>query len=323
MTAIAPPFPAGFGEGLPWVSSVPYHPYMADEVVGLFDSGWGGLSVLAEVRALLPAEPLLYVADHACYPYGGRDPEEIRARSGLLAGELVGRGAKAVVVACNTASSLAIDEVRRVCLGVPVVGVVPAVKPAARASGSGTIVVLATPRTAEGSYLAELIRNHAPAVRVIVVPAPGLVELVEAGDVSGPRVESALDGLLGGPLAAGADQVVLGCTHYPFLRRAIERVVGPGVGVVDSGAAIARRLRGVLGERGFLAPRGGGGVRLTTTGDPAVVGPVATRLLGEPVVVAPLFAPVAGVPTGRVGRRREGPVDALDGRAEDAPTDLG
>ncbi len=269
---------------------------MTDGVVGIFDSGWGGLSVAAEVRSLLPGERLLYVADHAFCPYGQRDPVEIRSRCRTLAAALVERGAKAVVVACNTASSLAIEEIRHACAGVPVVGVVPAIKPAAQATTGGVIAVLATPRTAEGAYLARLVREHAPGVRVIVVPAPGLVELVETGETAGARVDAFLRSLLASPLAAGADQIVLGCTHYPFLRAAIARVVGPRVGIVDSGAAIARRLRHVLDETGALVTGDAGELRLTTTGEPARVSATAALLLGQPAVVTAFAAAEVAVP---------------------------
>jgi len=273
---------------------------MSRGVVGIFDSGWGGLSVAREVRSLLPAEDLLYVADHAYCPYGDRDPDEIRSRARALTRALVDFGAKAIVVACNTASSLAIDDVRRACGAVPVVGVVPAVKPAAGATESGTIAVLATPKTASGEYLGRLVRDHARGRRVVVIAAAELVGLVEAGDLGGERVEAMLRRLLGEPLRAGADQIVLGCTHFPFLRPAIERLVGPGVNVLDSGPAIARRLRHVLAEAGTAETRGVGSMRLTTTGSPAGTAPIAARLLGEPVEVVAFDVVAAGARSGRV-----------------------
>lgn len=250
--------------------------------VGLFDSGWGGLSVAQVIRAALPGLDLVYLADHAWCPYGDRDPATIRVRAVGLAGELVRRGCRAVVVACNTASSLALADVRAAVPGTPVVGVVPAVKPAAAASRSGRIAVLATPATATGGYLARLVADHAAGVAVDIVPAPGLVAFVERGETGGPAVEAALRPLLAPSLAAGADAVVLGCTHYPFLRPVIERVCGPGVAVVDSGDAIALRLRAVLASTpgGRPDPAFEGRLDLMTTGDPASVGPTATKLLG-------------------------------------------
>lgn len=254
--------------------------------VGLFDSGWGGLSVALAIRAATPALDLLYVGDHAWCPYGGRSAGTIRARSLALAGELARRGCSAVVVACNTASSIALAEVRSALPGALVVGVVPAVKPAANATRSGRIAVLATPATVGGAYLARLVADHAPGVVVDVVAAPGLVEFVERGETGGPAVEAALRDLLGPSLDAGADAVVLGCTHYPFLRPALARVCGPGVALIDSGEAVARRLRQVLAdvdERDQPIP--GGSFALLTTGDPARVALVAARLLGESLPV--------------------------------------
>jgi glutamate racemase len=257
--------------------------------VGLFDSGWGGLSVALAIRAELPGQDLVYVGDHAWCPYGGRDAATIRTRSVALARRLAGRGCRAIVAACNTASSLALDDVRAAVPGVPVVGVVPAVKPAAAGSRAGRIAVLATPATAAGSYLSRLVADHAPGIHVRVVPAPGLVDLVERGETDGPTVEGALRSLLGPSLAAGADAVVLGCTHYPFLRPAIERVCGPGVAVIDSGEAIARRVRDVLGE-GVASSDASARFDLLTTGNRDAVAPTAGRLLGRSVRVVGIDA---------------------------------
>lgn len=255
-------------------------------MIGVFDSGWGGLSVVRDIRSLLPAVALRYVADHAFCPYGDRPEAVIRERSRFLASRLLDDGADAIVVACNTASSLALDRVREVCSPVPVVGVVPAVKPAAAASRSGAIAVLATQRTAEGAYLARLAAEHAAGVRMVVVPAPELVAAVERGETAGARLEAEIAALLRPALLAGVDQIVLGCTHFPFLRPTIERVVGPEVAVVDSGPAVARRLRAVLpeGEPGRIDRVGD--LRLGTTGDPTRVGAVAGRLMGRAVSVA-------------------------------------
>ncbi len=252
--------------------------------IGVFDSGLGGLSVLRELRALLPAEHLLYYADCAHCPYGGRPPAAIADRSRAVAAALVGRGAKLLVVACNTATSVALPALRAEFPRTPIVGIVPAVKPAAAATRSGRIAVLATPRTVAGDLLAGLIRDHAGAADVLLLPAPGLVELVEAGETSGPRVEAALRPLLARVLAHGADTLVLGCTHYPFLTEAIRRLVGPDLVLIDTGAAVARRTRAVLAERALAAGANGAGmVRLLTSGRADEVATVASRLLATPV----------------------------------------
>ena len=256
--------------------------------VGVFDSGLGGLSVLRELRALLPGEGWLYYADSAHCPYGERSPAYILDRCTSIVDALVDRGAKAVVVACNTATSVALAELRARS-GVPIVGMVPAVKPAVAATRSGRIGVLATPRTVTGEALAGLIREHAREVEVYAVPAPGLVELVEAGRLAGPEVESALRPVLCPLLARGVDTLVLGCTHYPFLRGAMRALTGPSVALIDSGEAVARRTRDVLGKDGLLAEgTGAAPVEMVTSGDPGRLSDVASRLLGEGVAVTHL-----------------------------------
>lgn len=248
----------------------------------MLDSGLGGLSVLGELSSLLPAEDVLYYGDSAYCPYGGRSPEFILERTSRIVDFLLARGAKLIVVACNTASSVALTALRE-RFSVPIVGMVPAVKPATSATRTGRIGVLATPLTVTGESLAALIREHACGAEVSSVPAPGLVELVEAGLTAGPEVEAALRPLLAPLLAKGVDTVVLGCTHYPFLRAAISEVAGPHVAVVDSGAAVARRVRDVLGQRGELRADGAGSLRIFTSGPPAHTGSVASRLLGVTV----------------------------------------
>lgn len=252
--------------------------------IGMFDSRLGGLSVVREVRALLPGEDLLYFADQAFCPYGGREAEEILQRSMAVTGALVERGAKLVVVACNTATSVALGALRAGFPGVPIVGMVPAVKPAVAATGNGKIGVLATARTVGGGSLADLIRAHGGGAEVRVMAAPGLVELVEAGRTRGPAVAAALDPLLAPLRVWGADTLVLGCTHYPFLHEAIQAVVGPGVAIIDSGAAVARRTRDVLDGLGPRRPaERRASFTLLTSGNAAAVGEVAARLSGGAV----------------------------------------
>ncbi len=249
----------------------------------MFDSGLGGLSVLLELRAMLPSEDVVYYADSAHCPYGGRAPEYILARSAAATEYLLSRGAKLIVVACNTASSVALRDLRA-RYDVPIVGMVPAVKPAAAATGSGKIGVLATPRTVTGESLAALIREHARSTEVFSVPAPGLVELVEHGKLAGLEVEDALLPLLEPLLCRGVDTVVLGCTHYPFLRSEIQRLGGPDLAIIDSGKAVARRTRDVLDQQGALRPSGGrGSLELYTSGEPEHVSEVASHLLGMKV----------------------------------------
>ncbi len=242
--------------------------------------------MVRDVRALLPHEDILYFADSAYCPYGIRAPEEIRERSLAITAELVRRGIKLLVVACNTACSVALTDLRA-HFTLPIIGLEPAVKPAAHLTRTGRIAVLATPRTVAGHRLANLIRDHAGNAEVYSIPAPGLVELVEAGQTSGPTVEHILHPLLDPLVAIDVDTVVLGCTHYPFLRTTIEHLTGPEIRVIDSGAAIARRTRDVL-ARDQLARSDSarGEFHLLTTGDVDHVGTVSSRLLGAPVTAS-------------------------------------
>ncbi len=252
----------------------------------MFDSGVGGLSIARELRAALPSESLIYFADCAYCPYGTKDPEAIRERCQAIASLLVAHGAKLMVVACNTACAVALEELREQC-AIPIIGLEPAVKPAARLTRTGRIAVLATPRTIASERLARLIREHAAGVVVETIAAPGLVELVEAGAVTGETALSALRPLIEPPVARGADVLVLGCTHYPFLREAIEQVAGPAVQVIDSGPAIARRARDVLGMLALAAPHDcQGTLRILTSGDPAWVSQISQHLLGQTYPVA-------------------------------------
>jgi glutamate racemase len=257
-----------------------------DQPIGVFDSGLGGLSVLRDIRTLMPYEDIRYYADNAYCPYGLRSQEQIRERSRLISGLLLDQGAKAIVVACNTASSMAIDDLRASFPGTLFVGLEPAVKPAARLTKTGKVGVLATPRTVAGERLRWLIETHASGVEVRSVAAAGLVELVESGTLSGPQVTDALRPLLDPMIEAGVDVIVLGCTHYPFLRAGIEAYMGPGVPVIDSGVAIARRTRHVLAEADLLTNDDNPGeLSMMTSATVAEVEPVARMLIGEPVMV--------------------------------------
>jgi glutamate racemase len=260
--------------------------------IGLFDSGLGGLSVARELRRLMPAERLLYAADSRFCPYGTRPPEEIRARALAMAQTLVERGVRLLIVACNTATAVALEELRT-RFTIPIIGLEPAVKPAVLLTRTGKIAVLATPRTAGSERLQRLIRRHAAAVEVTVIPAPGLVELVEVGEHDGEHVVACLRPLIEPLVARGVDTLVLGCTHYPFLRRAIAVAAEGKLTLVDSGEAIARRAWSLLSELGETAPPASeGGLDLHTTGDPSHVGAVASRLLGQTVTALPLVETV-------------------------------
>ncbi len=247
--------------------------------VGIFDSGVGGLTVAGELHRLLPALPLRYIADTACFPYGSRSEDAIRERALTLAERLVDGGCSLLVVACNTASSAALERLRAT-VGVPVVGVEPPLKPAVERSRSGRVAVLVTPTTASGARLARLHDSHANGAEVETVPTPGLADLVESGEIDGERVERMLRSALAEPLRRGVDQIALGCTHYGFLRPVLERIIGDAVQVVDAAEPVARRTLQQLEEHGLMPSDGEGeqSVVCYVTGDPAAFEAALTRL---------------------------------------------
>ncbi len=256
--------------------------------IGVFDSGIGGLTIVRELVRELPDERFLYFGDDANCPYGPRPESEVIALSLGAARWLAAHAAKAIVVACNSASVSAREALRAAFPDIPIVVVVPAVKPAAALTRSGTIVLAATARAINDRFTHSLIETFADGVKVVPIACPGLVELVEAGILHGPKPEAALREYLAPALAGGADVVVLGCTHFPALREAVEAVAGPGVTVIDSGAAVARQTRHVLQERDLLAAPDGAGeeadrVQFWTSGDPDRFAMVAGMVLGHPV----------------------------------------
>ncbi|WP_290632330.1 glutamate racemase [Aquisalimonas sp.] len=262
--------------------------------IGVFDSGLGGLSVLREIRALLPGEDLLYVADAAHVPYGNRTPDAIRSRAQAVSGFLLGQGAKAVVVACNTATAVAVNALRA-RWSVPIIGMEPAIKPAAGLTRAGTVGVLATEGTLASARFAALLEQYAGDLRVVTQPCPGLVAAVESGDLRGDRALELLARYLRPLQDAGADVIILGCTHYPFLAPAIEERVGPDVAIVDTGAAVAREVRRRLQLDGLLAPaEHRGSSRFWSTGDIAAGEPVLASLWGHAAPLQPLQTLTAG-----------------------------
>jgi glutamate racemase len=246
--------------------------------IGMFDSGAGGLAVLAEVHRQFPGEDLIYYADSAFFPYGQRPQEEIRARAATVTRELLRLGAKIIVVACNTATSAAIDQLRA-AFDVAFVGVEPALKPAAEATLRGRVALLVTPGTARGGKLARLIDRYGVEVTVDTIEAPGLADRVESGAIDDPATRDVVRKHLERLRAGGADVLALGCTHYTFLRGVIEREAGEDVLVIEPSEAVARQVGRVLDERGIRNPRTEGGrVRYLTSGDAAVFSETRRRL---------------------------------------------
>lgn len=250
--------------------------------IAVFDSGVGGLSILREIRRVLPAEELLYFADQVHVPYGPRPAEEVRRFSEGIARFLIGRGAGVVVVACNTASAAALHPLRAAFPGAAFVGMEPAVKPAAERSRTGAIGVLATPGTLQGQPFCSVVERFARGVRVCVSTGPGLVEAIEAGETDGPRVRGLAAQAVAPLLAAGIDTLVLGCTHYPLILSVIREACGPGVAVIDPAPAVARQAARLAGARGAAAAAARRGrVTCFTTGRREVLAPLLPRFLGE------------------------------------------
>ncbi|MDO8351061.1 MAG: glutamate racemase [Gallionella sp.] len=213
--------------------------------IGVFDSGVGGLSVLHHIRQTLPNEHLIYVADSGHVPYGDKTASYIEQRSIALSNFLLSQGAEAIVIACNTATAAAAATLRR-DFNCPIIGMEPAVKPAVTATKSGVIGVLATTGTLESARFAALLERYAGAVKIITQGCPGLVEQVELGELHSIRTRELVERYTAPLLERGADTLILGCTHYPFLAPLIREVVGEDIMLVDTGAAVARHLKSRL-----------------------------------------------------------------------------
>jgi glutamate racemase len=248
-------------------------------MIGVFDSGVGGLSVLREVRRLLPAADLVYLADQARAPYGERSLQEVRDFSEAIAAHLIARGAAPVVIACNTASAAALRGLREQWPGVPFVGMEPAVKPAAHLTAMGKVGVLATQATFQGELFADLVARYGNGVEVLTAACPGLAALIEEVSPNDPDAADRLAGFARPLIEAGADVLVLGCTHYSFLQEALAERVGPGVAIVNPAEAVARRVATVAEEAGTA--EGAGATTYLTTGDPARLTAQIEVLLGE------------------------------------------
>ena len=253
-------------------------------------AGVGGLSVLHQIHALLPHEPLIYVADSGHAPYGDKSADFIEARAVRLIEHLQAQGAKAIVVACNTVTGLCIGALRQRFADLPIVAIEPAVKPAVLATRSGVVGVLATRQTVASPGLARLVQTHGPGKTLLLQACPGWVERVERGELDGPATEAAVAAVVRPLLDQGADTLVLGCTHYPFLAPVIRRLAGPDVQIIDPSAAVARELGRRLQHEGLAAPGAGlePEVRFWTSGPIHETAPIISRLWGETVTPLPL-----------------------------------
>ncbi len=237
--------------------------------IGIFDSGCGGLSVYRELIKVLPKEQYHYFSDNAHCPYGEKSALYIQRRGRFITEFLLDKGADIIVVACNTATAAAIATLRAEYPDVPFVGMEPAVKPAALGTRSGVIGVLATAGTLKGSKYLNTRGLYESDVRIVEYVGQGFVELVERGVLDGPEAEEVVRTSLQPLLDQGADTIVLGCTHYPFLQPLIERLSGPDVKVIDPAPAVARQTVKVLEQRGVPVGIGPFSVALHTSGDPS------------------------------------------------------
>lgn len=252
--------------------------------IAVFDSGFGGLTVLRALRQRLPDEDFFYFADTRFLPYGDRPEAFVRERGILIAQAMARRGAKALVIACNTATAAAVDGIRAASV-LPVVALEPGVKPAAALTRSGVIGVLATTRTLHSERFQRLVSEHASQHRVLPQACPGLAEAIEQHGPDSPEVERLLDAFVAPLAAAGADVVVLGCTHYPWVADMIARRLPAGVTLLDTGEAVARQLERRLANANLLGG-GSGRLAIASNGQPAHASATVSRLWGERLPVA-------------------------------------
>ena len=222
--------------------------------VGVFDSGVGGISVLRELIRVMPCENYIYLGDSKNAPYGTKSLEEVRRLSLENARTLLEQGAKGLVVACNTATSAAVRLMRGMYPELPIVGIEPALKPAALQKEHPHVLVMATPMTVQQEKFRQLMARYEQKAEIYPLPCPGLMEFVEAGDLESDMLHDFLQELLGPYLCKQLDSVVLGCTHYPFARRMIRQIVGDAVTIFDGGEGTAREMRRRLAVADLLNP---------------------------------------------------------------------
>ncbi len=270
--------------------------------IGIFDSGTGGLTVVRAILDELPFESVVYFGDHGRFPYGPRPLSEIRAFAVQIARHLMEEDVKLIVVACNAATSAALDEVAD-AVPVPVVGVIdPAVRAAVRATRNGSVGLIGTQATVSSGAYQRAFGRVAPEVHVVAQACPLFVEFVERGDTTSPALMRAAEGYLGPLQEAGVDTLILGCTHYPLLRGAIHHVMGPGVLLISSAEETANDVYDVLASKGLLADGAEGGRdlpvhRFESSGDPSRFSVLGRRFLGpefQGAVRVPLASPGGG-----------------------------
>ena len=256
--------------------------------IWVFDSGVGGLSVLLEIRRALPHEDVLYAADSGHAPYGEKSAGFIQRRADAIVRFFAAQGAKAIVVACNTATGVAVDALRA-RWQMPIVGIEPAIKPAVAVTRSGVVGVLATTQTIASARFSRLIETFGSGVEIVAQACPGLVERIESGDLAGGAARETVSGYVRPLIERGADTLVLGCTHYPFVQPLIAEVAGPGVTILNPAAAVARELKRRLEEARLTTPADAPGtVRYWSSGPPEHLPAVMRAIAIESAPVVPL-----------------------------------
>ena len=225
-------------------------------MIGIFDSGLGGISVWQALYDALPFESWIYLGDGLRCPYGSRSEEEVRTFTEEAVERLLAEGCKMIVVACNTATAVAIKYLREKYPDIPFVGLEPAVKPAALTTKTGVVGVLATERSLQGDHFRKAEAKYGAEVKILKCVGEGFVEVVERNEEHTPETAELVKKVVTPLVEAGADKIVLGCTHYPFLRDVIATVAGDGVEIIDSSEAVARRVATLLDENGIRAEEG-------------------------------------------------------------------
>lgn len=218
--------------------------------IGVFDSGLGGITVLGELKKLMPNENFIYMGDSKNAPYGTKTEDEIKEHTTSCIKNLLSMGVKAVVIACNTATSVAASDLRK-DFSIPIIGIEPAVKPAALKYEGKKIFVMATPMTLIKEKFLNLMKSYEKNAKIIPIPCPNLVEIIEKGVISGKEIDDYLSNLFK-PIKDKPACVVLGCTHYPFIKNALKKYFGPGVDIIDGGYGTAKETKRRLIEEGLL-----------------------------------------------------------------------
>ncbi|MDH5408765.1 MAG: glutamate racemase [Gammaproteobacteria bacterium] len=261
---------------------------MKKSPIGVFDSGVGGLSVLQEIQRTLPNEDVIYIADSAYAPYGNKDIDFVLQRCHNLTAFLIAQGAKAIVVACNTATAAAIQQLRD-DFSVPVIGMEPGVKPAIAATQTKTVGVLATENTLLSQQFGNLLHRYAKDVKVISQPCPGLVEQIEAGLFDNERTNALIRQYVQPLLDANADTIVLGCTHYPLIKKQIAAIAGNTVSLIETGSAVALQLQRQLQQQDLLSESDNNGLKqFYTSGDTDQIGRVIATIIDSTIKAANL-----------------------------------